>query len=458
MHKKLVVIIALAYFLVFPCACGTGAQPARSEPEPSATETSAIDPAPTGSPASEPVALRLAICGSGILDYGLIADFADENEGCTVEVVDYYASSDFDYEKALQKLITEIMGGNGPDLIDLSSFSLNLAQYAKKGVLEDLYPWLQNDPELGESEFVDSVFSLCEYEGGLYAVMSGFSVKTMYGSKSLAETVGEWNLDEFYTYKNALGSAALDAESSFTLDGEVFLSQLCSTSITSFVDYENTIAYFDSEEFIALLNCCKQMEKEILQSPLLRIDSIMNFFEIQYQRFCLGEDLCYLGMPGLQGSRSGSYVNNQNNYLAMSAQSKHKDAAWDFMRRCLTEEYQTEQYVERASSNAFPTNIAALEAMSEMAQEHLYYTDENGQEVEMTSRGMYEFIYSPASDEDIEKVMELINSVCGMQSYDPVIAEIVQSESGGFFSSDKTAEETAEIIQGKAMLYLNEMA
>ena len=456
--RKTQIIIAMI-LMVFYCACGNRIPASESAAlESPASDINADVPPQDSSPSIEPVTIRLATCGSGILDYGLIADFAADNAGCTVEVVDYYAASDYDYEKALQKLITEIMGGNGPDIIDLSSFSLNLAQYADKCVLEDLYPWLDRDPELDKSEFVDSVFSLCEHEDGLYAIMSGFSIKTMYGAKSLADSVGAWNLEKFYDYKNALGSAALDEGSSFTLNGKVFLEQLCATSITSFIDYENTSAYFDSEEFIELLNCCKQMQETILQEPLLRIDSVMNFFEIQYQQFCLGEELCYLGIPGLQDGDACSYINNQNNYLAMNAQSAHKEAAWDFMRRCLTKAYQTEKYVERASSNAFPTNLAALDAMIEISRKPVYYIDENGNEIEMTSRGMYEFIYAPADDEEIGKIMSLINSVSGMQSYDPVITEIVLSEADAFFASDKTAEEAAQIIQSKIMLYLGEIA
>ena len=45
-----------------------------------------------------------------------------------------------------------------------------------------------------------------------------------------------------------------------------------------------------------------------------------------------------------------------------------------------------------------------------------------------------------------------------MQSYDPVITEIVLSEADAFFASDKTAEEAAQIIQSKIMLYLGEIA
>ncbi len=450
MGKKQTLVFFLACLLFVLGACSGDTAPLQISPE---TASEAVSEPET----SEPVTLRLAICGGGTFDCGLITAFELTNERYTVEVVDYYADANYDYEKAIQKLVTELIGGNGPDLIDLSSVSLDLARYAEKGALEDLRPWIESDPELCDSEFVDSVLSLCEYEDGLYAVLSGFTVKTMYGSENIGGTISEWSLDEFYNYSNALGSANLSADSSFTLDGEDFLAQLCSTSVKSFIDYENATAYFDSEEFIELLDCCKEMEEQNLQEPVLRIDSIMNFFEIQYQRYCLGGELCYLGMPGLMDSSAQSYVNNQNNYLAMSALSEHKEAAWSFLRYCLTEEYQN-AYVERAVTNAFPTNMASLEALIERSKARIYYVDESGKQVEQTQRGMYEYIYSPASDDDIEKILELIYSVSCMQNYDPVIAEIVQSEAAAFFASDKTAEETADIIQSRAMLYLNEMA
>ena len=38
------------------------------------------------------------------------------------------------------------------------------------------------------------------------------------------------------------------------------------------------------------------------------------------------------------------------------------------------------------------------------------------------------------------------------------VCEIIQEELGAFFAEDKTAEETAEIIQNRVKLYVNETA
>lgn len=417
------------------------------------------EPSPT--PPSDKKAITIGVCGGGILDEQLIFDINESDLDYRVEVIDYGEMFD-DRERAMQQFNIDVATGKGPDIFDLSSMSLNLDNFARKGILEDLNPWLEADEELDRDDFLESIFSLCEVDGGLYGVMSGFSIKTLYCSASTAASLDGWSVKDFYPYADSIGGALLSVESPETLSGESFLSNLCATTLTYFVDFSTGEAYFDSPDFIELLECLKGVEASVLETqPKLRIAAVSNFFDIELQELIMGEELVYVGFPSLGEEGYGSFVNNQENYLAMNAYSENKEDAWDFMRRYLLPEYQTAHYVERGAGFELPTNKNCLETLKQYVQEVHYYTDENGNQQEKARRGSYfdvieDFSFSLATDEHIQKVVDLIDSVSAMQSWDTTIADIVLDEAGAFFAGDRSAEKAAEMIQSRVKLYLGE--
>lgn len=403
-------------------------------------------------------------------DESLIWEFNESQDEYLVEIIDYADEFPVDRDKALQKLILEIMSGKGPDIIDLYMFSISFENFARKGVLEDLYPWIDADEELSRDDFLESILSLCEVDGGLYSMMSGFSVKTMSCVSSVADELTGWTLEDFYPYSNLINGTNLiffknpelyDGKGELkyeTLDGEDFLGQLCMTTLTSFVDYETCEAKFDSPEYVELLECCKNMQGgEATEKPKLNLTSIWDFFEIQEEEYAFGEEIKYIGFPGLGDGDSGGFVNNQWNFFAMNALSENKEAAWEVMRLFYTEEYQTKRSFTRF---AFPANKNAFNARLEQAKERLFGTNElTGETFEITQRGHWDnYDYDPATDEEVEKVLELIDSIIGMQDYDPTIYDIVMEEAGAYFAGTATAEDTAKMVQSRVTLYLGEQS
>lgn len=470
MHKRFLAVMMLLALFLSGCG-GTDESAADSTPTLSPEEEEVLalihgdnydpdavaEPSPT--PPSDKKAITIGVCGGYRIDELFIYDLNESDLDYRVEIIDYGEMFDYDLERGMQQFNIDVATGKGPDIFDLSSLSFNLDNYARKGILEDLNPWLEADEELDRDDFIESVFSLCEVDGGLYAILDGFTVKTLYCGKSTAESLSGWSLKDFYPYSNSVGDAQIGSEEITTIDGETFLSTLCVTTLVTFMDFSTGEAYFDSEEFIELLECCKDMEsRELDEQPKLRYNSEMNFFDIEYEEFVMGEELVYLGFPGLGDGDAVSYVNNQTDYFAMNAFSENKEEAWDFMRRFLLPEYQNKAYAgERNRTNAFPTNKESLNALIEKSQSPVYVKDENGQEYELKARGWYgDFEYSLASDEHIEKILGLIDSVNGMQSFDYTVTDIVMSEAGAYFAGDKTAEETAALIQSRVKLYLGE--
>lgn len=72
-----------------------------------------------------------------------IAEYNLTHEDCQVEVREYGQDG---REEGLLRLNAELVRGNGPDLIDLSD--IDVGPYISLGILTDIYPMLENDPEL----------------------------------------------------------------------------------------------------------------------------------------------------------------------------------------------------------------------------------------------------------------------------------------------------------------------
>lgn len=59
------------------------------------------------------------------------------------------------------------------------------------------------------------------------------------------------------------------------------------------------------------------------------------------------------------------------------------------------------------------------------------------------------------TEEQLAKLVDFILSVDRRYYENDEISNILDEEMGGFFSGDKTAQETAEIIQRRAQIYVD---
>ena len=91
-----------------------------------------------------------------------------------------------------------------------------------------------------------------------------------------------------------------------------------------------------------------------------------------------------------------------------------------------------------------------------------YYTDpETGEEKPVSTGGIGfgdgEMIELYAiTQEEMDLFMKLYESCGGVTSYNENISNIVNEETAAFFDGQKTAEETASLIQNRVSLYIQE--
>jgi hypothetical protein len=111
--------------------------------------------------------------------------------------------------------------------------------------------------------------------------------------------------------------------------------------------------------------------------------------------------------------------------------------------------------------NGFPTNQAAFDKIVARAMEKETYIDpETGEEKEVSKGGWgwgsLDVEIFAATQEDIDEIMELIDSTSKLGVYDQSIQDIVMQEALGYFSGQKSAAETASVIQSRISMYVSE--
>lgn len=408
------------------------------------------------------------------LDYNVrrqIIKFNKSNENYRIEVQDYSQyNTEEDYTAGYTKLAAEILAGNVPDMF--ATGSLPMSRFAARGLLEDLWPWIDEDTDIGgRSGLVEPVFNaLTNEDGGLYQIVSTFYINTVAGRSEIVGDKMGWTLQEFYDAYSKMPEGASIFYDSMTRGS--MLETICSLSLGEFADWNTGECNFDTQEFMDILNFVKMFPEEFdwdayygegyvyvsdierfqTGKQMLNSTSISDLYDLVYLDYTMGGDFTFVGYPTAAGNGSAFTVDNG---IAMSSTCKDKDGAWEFMKIFLSEDYQT--------SNAWslPTNKAVFDKKVEEANTVTYYTDGDGvqhENVYMTwwidENNQLEITH--VSDELIAKFMELLNTTENVYEYDESLYDIILDECGAFFAGQKSVEETVKLVQSRARIYVNE--
>ena len=391
----------------------------------------------------------------------LIINFNKSNEKYRIVVKEYGTE---DYQTGITQLNADMTTANCPDIINLSN--LNYTLYANKGILENLYPYMEKSG-LKKSDYVENVLTAYEVDGKLYAMIPEFYVSTILAKKSIVGDVDGWTLSEMLDF-----AEANNPENLFSYGSRYSIFYSCIyNNIDEFIDWETGKCSFDGEEFIRTLEfAAKYPDPEevnyneedegtyarLKANKILLMDSGISSVQ-QYQMFqgMFGEEIAFVGYPNHE--RQGNLIMPSGGCIGISSKSKHKEGAWEFIQNMISKEYQE----NRTNDWGFPIMKSALEKKFEEDMTPEYYEDENGEQVEntKTSWGYDDFnidIYA-AKQEDIDTVRNLLESADKIVgSVDEQLTSIITEEADPFFKGQKSAADVANIIQNRIQIYVNE--
>lgn len=398
-----------------------------------------------------------------------IIKFNKSHDDVRIVVNDYsqYATED-NYNAGVQKLNTEILSGMAPDI--LCTDSLPIDQYAARGVLMDLWPLIDNDSELGRDGVMEHFFDVLSVDGKLYQLYQSFSISTVVGSKAVVGDKTSWTVADVLAAKENLQEGATIFGQYDTRDS--MLTTCISQNMDTYIDWTTGQCSFDSQDFIDLLKFSSTFPEEInwedfddmeYESDYIRLKNgkqlllqanLSSFRDYTYYKTLLDGDASFIGYPSANGN--GSCFSSFGG-MAISASCVNTDAAWSFVRYFMTEEYQ------KYNGNvwAFPTNRKAFELRKEEAMKPAEENAEGDLGINVATEEIWidentSIPMEPLTQADYEKFMELYESCHTLSTYNQEILDIIKEETAAFFDGQKTAEETARLIQNRVSLFVAE--
>lgn len=395
--------------------------------------------------------LTLAAFDAGDALKSIVAEFNKTNEEYMVSIIDYSTyNTDSDKYAGLNKLNTEIIGGNPPDMIDLRN--IDAEQYIFKGIMEDLYPYIDRDPNFNRKDFLENVLTAMGDDDKLYGLTTTFRINTVLAKTSEAD-LPNWNLVGLKDMVQSNPEIILGGTKTRLLE------LACTYMQDNFVDWENNTANFNTPEFIAFLETCNTLpdETEIVEIyDLLFSDAednsvyagsnISNFSEVQTYEDVWGTDVSLIGYPDT-GSTIGLRM-----YIGITTNSKHKDACWTFLRTALLSGMQeaSGEWVD-----GFPINKSSFEKIKAQATVE---SDDGTEEyvINVQDPDAEPYLQELPTEEQVNKIAKIATTINQLSSNNTVIKDIVLEEAESYFDGSKSAEKVAEVIQNRVSTYMNE--
>lgn len=405
---------------------------------------------------------ELVLAGSeyaitSLLEHSIVK-FNSANDDYRITVKKYYGED-------TEQLTLDMMSGHVPDILISDSYT-SIENLIARGIFADLYEFMDSDKELNRDDFLSNLLEACETDGKLYRFTDCFQIYTLIGKTSVfGDTMGI-TVDKLNQIAKKFPKGTEILPGSTKEDMLRFTMEL---SGSSFIDYKNGSCSFDSNDFIQMLEYANtyldSMDYDAYfdesfwkkfdtmfrdESSLLMLTQLEDYADIyRFEHTNFGEEVTAVGFP-CEGRIGTSFV--IETAFSICEKSKYKEGAWEFIRTVLLPEYQD-------CCNCFPVRKDSLEKRAKAAMK--YEKDRMNSALviigQMALTSSVGDIGQPKK-KDIEHMNEIIDSANGLMTYDEKVMDIIMEEAAAYFKGDKPAKETAQLIQTRVQLYLNEKA
>ncbi|MDR1065128.1 MAG: extracellular solute-binding protein, partial [Oscillospiraceae bacterium] len=390
----------------------------------------------------------------------------------------------------------DVIGGRAPDIIALPG---SAAKYAAKGALADLTPFLESGKHgVSRENLFENILSLGAKDGKVFQIMPRFYIMTLAGKQSIFGNRGGITAAELSEIADKYPNASIIQN----MTAPNWLSYAMWLGMSNYIDWEAGTCSFDSQEFIDTLEFSRRFPQELGagapfdQSSYLEYqremegayaeDRVLLYSNTTYRgsvRFAremdviFGEKTALVGYPAAGGG-GGIVMSAGSGVYAISESSPSKDAAWEFICSVITYNDNNESsgggrvmrfndggialdkrlFDEQARAEMVPleerdfTNpVYIMRPSSDGGASGRVFSSPG--ELDMTDPY---FASYALTEDDVARAFRAITGANAMMSSDEQISKIVTEEAAAFFSGAKTAEETANVIQSRASLYVSE--
>lgn len=400
-------------------------------------------------------------------EYHILAAINEFNEKHKTVKISYdTVTRDEEYKN---KYITKLVSGEGSDIIRIEPWLLTAVnKVANSGILYNLDEAIKKDKSFIISDYNQKVLEGGIINGKRVFIPICYTFPTFYSKYESLKKNGiitegnKWTLGymadeaEKYTHNN-------NGKYFMVYTGNFALSNIVKISGINLIDSDKKVAKFTSPEFIDLLNIYKKLNTTGKEKTEFSVTSSGSADSKEVTSDCSeldsGTALIMGNQDPLMWFKDG--LNKKlNTYLfpqytdkrsiliepalsfAINSKSSHKDKAYEFLKLLISEQYQT-------NSNSYLLSIpvnnnAYLNSVN-------FYINNLGNSEAVA--GEYD---AEKRKEQVKEQYQEIQKISVCDSVDAQVYDIIDNEAKYFIDGKYSAEKTAEIIQNKVTLYLNE--
>ncbi|NLO40555.1 MAG: extracellular solute-binding protein [Ruminiclostridium sp.] len=411
---------------------------------------------------TDTVPLTLSVPSSNRMIDVAVSSFNKENPGyrITVEQVgDTKRKGKYD-EQYINTLGTELMSGLGPDILSVEG--LPYEKYAEKGMLVDLSQMMEEDKTFKNNNYYTNLFDAMKQDGKLFVMpvnVSGIAMlsnKKLLSEKKVSFDPANWTWESFHT----MTAHSSDGSGVYIVPPDT-ANIILMGAYQRFIDVKNKKASFDTGEFEKMLEMAKGfgMNTEKMSSDgisslietaargrvMFSPQVIGEFMMLSASKVALDGEFGVHNMPD-ESQRGGSFKCNE--VFAINGSTKYREQAWDFIKILLSDEIQSLDELK-----GFPVSKKALRDKADKNNK-LLTTPGMGFSV---STGSVEPITPIAlSEDEISQLLDYVDGLATCCHMDQKILGMIQTETGSYFSGEKSASDVAKTLQQKVSLYLGE--
>lgn len=296
------------------------------------------------------------------------------------------------------RLLTELMAGEGPDVIVLSpstkkgSITIEtMRKLVESGVFCDLEPYISKDESINLSEYNETVLNSGVINGKRYFIPIAYDVPIFWTANSILEEnnikdeIANWTLKDMADF--AVQFKEKNSDNYLFGYGDGFIRNIMYANWREFVDYENKQASFDSQEFVEFLEAIGAIEKAgICDEKLIKEYTGMEFEALKHGKITLISSTEYPINPWELWYRNshinyyfnpdsirlskfptfgdlGRIVAHPTDIVAINKNSKNKATAYEVLKVFLSKEIQSsQQFRDRMG---IPVNDEAIRELIE---------------------------------------------------------------------------------------------
>lgn len=358
--------------------------------------------------------------------YTIVNDFNRTSEEYRVEVIQFGEDG-----LTAELLRTQLIAGEGPDIFAFYDRS-SLADLGANS-FEDLLVYLDADAEYGRDTLAPELLGAMCVQDKLDWLPYSFGISTFTAPSAYLPEPG-FSFDEA---KQAAAKAGLPLFPGW-MTRDILWGWMSDFAVGQYMDLETGTCSFDSEDYISLLEECAAAASEFgsdsaaLYNSLLQFELLQNLIRVSTISDNYGGAYAFVGVPN--ETTNGSMF-SPDLCFAISSTSGNKDAAWQLVRSCLSDEHQ------QMNLTSFPASASVLDAMIDDAVEN----------------GVHYYEYEYELDEaDAAKLRGLISETQTVQDAYPAMLNIMAEDAAQFFAGQITAEQAAAYTQNRVSTWLAE--